>query len=70
MHEMLTILTNVRSVCLLDCLSASLLCDLHRWQCVQCTPLPCVWGHSVQPLSNYFDHLLFLVKFVVWYQKK
>jgi len=55
MHEMQIIVTDVHCVCLSVCLSHG----LNRRQCVQCTPhAMCVWGYSVLPLSNYFDHLL------------
>jgi len=46
--RMLTILTDVCSVCL-SCSSA---CSVHR--------VPCARGHSVQSLSNYFDRLFYL----------
>jgi len=59
-HEMQTILTDVRGGCLSVCLSVRrhsvrLSRGLNRRQHVQCAR-----GHSVQPLSNYFDHLLIL----------
>jgi len=100
MHEMLTILVDVRGVCQSVCLSRG----LNRRRRVQCmrrgrlvaafdkllwpfvrvslclsvcrsvclfvtrlksaaartvyVPRPCARGHSVQPMSNYFDHLL------------
>jgi len=47
MHEMLTILTDVRGVCPSVCLSQSL-----NWQ------RQCVQGDSVQPLPNAFSLLL------------
>jgi len=43
MHEMLTILTDVRGVCLSVCLSRSL-----NWQFA----VPCARGHWVQPLAS------------------
>jgi len=52
MHEMLTILTDVRSVCL----SVRLSRGFNRRRCVQC--MPRAWGHSVQPLLNAFGLLL------------
>jgi len=42
MHEMWTIVTDVRGVCLSVCLSRGFLCR----------------GHSMQPLPNYFGLLL------------
>jgi len=50
---MLTILTDVRGVCPSVCHAAyigGVACSVRR--------VPCVQGHSVQPLSNYFGHLL------------
>jgi len=60
MHEMQTILTVDRGVCLSVCQAAQIgggECSVRR--------VPYARGHSVQSLSNYFDHLLFcrLVKF-------
>jgi len=45
------------SVCLSVCLSRG----LNRRRRVQCTPRAVCGGHSVQPLSNYFDHFLFKI---------
>jgi len=56
MHEMQTILTDVCGVSLSDCLSRG----LNRLRRMQCKlRAMCMGGHSVQPSSNYLDHLLF-----------
>jgi len=55
MHEMLTIVTDVRGVCLSVCLWRG----LNRRRRVQCTPRSCARGHSVQPSPNAFGLLLF-----------
>jgi len=57
MREMLTILTDVRGVCLSVCLSRG----LNRRRRGTIRRVPCAHGHSVQPLSNYFDHLFIVV---------
>jgi len=53
MCEMLAILTDVRAVCLSH--------GLNRWRTCCVRRMPRVWGHLVQRLSNYFDHLLTFV---------
>jgi len=62
MHEMLTVVTDVRIVCLSVCLS----CGLSRRR-VQCTPRACAWGHLVQPSPNAFG-LLFLAVWFVYFK--
>jgi len=57
MHEMLTILTNARGVCLSVSLSVTLL----KSAAAHTQYMPCAWGHLVQPLLNQFDHLFILV---------
>jgi len=54
MHEMLTIVTDVRGVCLSVRLSVT------RLKSAAARAVYAVCGHLVQPLSNYFDHLLLL----------
>jgi len=58
MREMQTIVTDVRGVCLSLSRSVCLSRGLNRRRRVQCTR-----GHSVQPLSNYYDHLFVFVSF-------
>jgi len=49
MHEMQTIVTDVRGVCLSVCLSRG----LNWWRRVQCAPRAiCARGHSVQTSPN------------------
>jgi len=52
LHRMHGVLTVLMDFCLSICLSLG----LNRRQRMQC--VPCAWGHSVQPLLNYFGHLL------------
>jgi len=54
MHEMLTILTDVRGVCLSVCLSRG----LNRGGACSVRRVPRARGHLVQPLSNVFGLLL------------
>jgi len=56
MHEMQTIVTDVRGVCRFVCPSVSQ--SVTRGSTRQRRVL-CARGHSVQPLSNYFGFLLF-----------
>jgi len=64
MHEMLIILTDVRDVWLSVCLPWGLSRRCHVHGC----RMTCVRGHSVQLLSNYFDHLLevMIKQFLCW----
>jgi len=57
-HEMLTILTDIRSV------SVSLSCGLNRLRHMPCTL--CVRGYLVQPLRNACSLLLYILASLVW----
>jgi len=70
MHDVLTILTDVHSVCQSVCLSRG----LNQRRRMQCTPRAVCAGHWMQPLSSYSDHLFSLenVKFLLvkrWHEK-
>jgi len=61
---MMTILTDVRGVCLSVCLSVCHAAYIGGGACSVRRVL-CARGHSAKPLSNYFDRLFIVVQYLL-----